>query len=496
MTAVEKRQQPRYFALYAQTIVANNFGILPVLPGRKKPRYKRWTTAGFKLPDPAWLQRHVEKYPTDSIGLGCGRVIGVDIDHLDAAMSHRIREAALEELGETSLIRIGQAPKQLLVYRTDDKIDTARSSAVEILARGSQFVALGLHPDTGQPYYWPDATPVDTDWADLPLVRRADLNRFLQRVSEIIGSELFAELGPPAANDNRPKRKLSAGSKPAVVRDAGGIVIDRREEFLRAVVWEEFQSGYRNPDELAKRAWSRFAAEADLSRPKGGRSSRRWSFRDALTRARHICRKQFAVRFPRSVGQERHLNSFRRPDYWTAERKGEHQIEAARRAMTPAALMVNKHMLDASPISAGQCIATVSVLMTQTSLSESSVKTARRILRDVGLWISERGVYVPMPLNETDEDNEPSTQGSAGGANGADPFIRSVGPPAPSVDRLDQPPSAGGAYERQTSPSTRSRERAAACSIFPSTRSERRERQVRRSRRRSGMTISARAVKC
>jgi len=394
MTAAEQRQPPPYFALYAQTIVANGFGILPVLPGKKKPRYPRWQTAGFKLPDPAWLERHVRKYPTDSVGLGCGRLTGIDIDDLDATKAHSIQQAAFQELGETTLIRVGRWPKRTLVYRADDQIDTARFGAVEILARGSQFVGWGIHPDTQQPYYWLDDSPLDADAADLPVIRRDDLDRFIKRISALIG-RYIPDIGPPPANDN----SAHARSNVAVVRNAHGLVVDHRDEFMRGIVWEEFCRGYRTPEELAARAWSLFAAEAELSRPKHGRGNRRWSYRDALSKAKYLCRKQAALRFRPARDQVQHLNSFRQPGYWTDERKAEHQREGARRAMTPAALIVNRRMLDGVPISAGQCTVPVSELVKQTNLSESAVKTARHDLREVGLWISERGVYVPMPVS-------------------------------------------------------------------------------------------------
>ena len=60
-------------------------------------------------------------------------------------------------------VRFGQAPKRLRVYRTAEpftKLSTAgyrlpgdepgaKAHKVEILAAGQQFVAYGVHPDTG-----------------------------------------------------------------------------------------------------------------------------------------------------------------------------------------------------------------------------------------------------------------------------------------------------------------------------------------------------------
>jgi hypothetical protein len=422
MTAADMRR-PAYFALYAQTMVANGFGILPVLPGQKRPRYRAWQTAGFRLPDPNWLEHHVQKYPTDSIGVGCGRVIGIDIDQIDGAKANHMQELAFAELGETSLVRIGHFPKRTLVYKTQDQIDTARFADFDLLARGSQFVAFGIHPDTRQPYYWLDASPVDTDLDDLRLIRREDLKRFVRRVSGMIGASVGRNSRAPANDNARQSVASSVRSRAAVIRNAAGLVIDHRDEFMRSLVWEEFQRGYQTPEELSFRAWARFAAEAELGRPKRGKGTRGWSHRDALSKAKYLCRRYAAAQVHPARENAQHLNSYRQSGYWSEERKARHQREAVRRGMKPAELKVNLRMLDAVPISAGQCIAPVSALIEQTGLSESSVKTARRELRKAGLWIAERGVYVPLLT-------------TGGGANEAEPLIHSIALPA---DSLNQP---------------------------------------------------------
>jgi hypothetical protein len=72
--------------------------------------------------------------------------------------------------------------------------------------------------------------------------------------------------------------------------------------------------------------------------------------------------------------------------------------------MTVAAMTVNRKMLDATSPVAGQCTATVAVLVQQTRFSKSSVKAARRKLKESGLWIAERGVYVPVPIEDAPID--------------------------------------------------------------------------------------------
>jgi hypothetical protein len=316
--------------------------------------------------------------------------------------------------------------------------------AVEILGLRRAFVSLGFHPETRRPYYWIDGSPIDTDAADLPLVGRDNLSRFLRQVASIIGANARFSIDTPAANDNKRPRTDAAGTDRRIRRNDDGLVVDGREEFLRDLVWEEFHRGYRTPEELARRAWARFADGADIERPKEG-ERRRWSFQDALAKARQICRRQPPPQPRRpTLNSAEHLNSYREPGYWNADRKGEHQSEAVRRAMTPAALIVNRRMLDAVALASGQCSVAVSTLIEKTGLSERSVKLARRNLIEAGLWLAERGVYVPMPVrpvladDSSAGDGERMFEGGQGGANGSTPLVRRVSiPGSPSGEQSE-----------------------------------------------------------
>src|SRR5262249_26289021 len=151
----------------------------------------------------------------------------------------------------------------------------------------------------------------------------------------------------------------------------------------------------------ARRAWATFSVQADISRPKGNSRTQYWSYRDALAKAKALCKKPHAgIRWRNGRHPASHLNCHRRPGYWAGERKEQHHAEAARRTVTRSYLIVNKAMLDAMSVDAGKCVATVGDLARQTGLAWSTVKVARRQLIDLGLWIAERGVYVPVPMLE------------------------------------------------------------------------------------------------
>ena len=122
-------------------------------------------------------------------GLLCGTLVGIDIDVLNERHAHYLTCMANGMLGMTPASRIGQAPKILLCFRTDvpfDKIQTAEFhmldgtvARVEVLAIGQQFVAFGIHPDTKEPYHWPECSPLDVPLHELPLVTNEQCEEFI-----------------------------------------------------------------------------------------------------------------------------------------------------------------------------------------------------------------------------------------------------------------------------------------------------------------------------
>ena len=147
----------------------------------KRPLMKQWESRCLDA-SPEEIQRWGSLYPdSTNTGLLCGLLAGVDIDVLQPDLSAAVAEQARRILGPTPLERIGREPKLLLGYRLAvpaSKIQTPalfftdnpkeKDTKVEVLLRGQQFVAFGIHPDTGAPYRWPEASPLTIDFADLP----------------------------------------------------------------------------------------------------------------------------------------------------------------------------------------------------------------------------------------------------------------------------------------------------------------------------------------
>ena len=131
-----------------------------------------------------------DQFPEANIGVVCGgahNVIAVDIDVLSDTVAEVIR-AMTEDLLGIAPERIGAAPKTLFVYRCTTAISKIKTSiyeigggdaCVEVLAEGQQFVASGIHPNTGKSYRWPGDNLLDYSPEALTAVTPEELERFV-----------------------------------------------------------------------------------------------------------------------------------------------------------------------------------------------------------------------------------------------------------------------------------------------------------------------------
>lgn len=132
------------------------------VPGRLNG-HDTWT--GF----PAWQDYEAQDEDIKAwarwgagVGIVCGEVIAFDIDVLNDELADELSKWLRNCIGEAP-IRIGRKPKQLLLYRCTEpvgkrkfrfKLDDGTEHAVELLGKGQQFVAHGVHPGTKRPYHW------------------------------------------------------------------------------------------------------------------------------------------------------------------------------------------------------------------------------------------------------------------------------------------------------------------------------------------------------
>jgi Bifunctional DNA primase/polymerase, N-terminal len=408
------RLQNDFFNQFAETMCANGFTVTPT--HGKDAFLRRW--ANSKPTNSEWLRRMVRsnRYPGCNIGIVCGRVVAIDIDAEDPAEVERLKILAAECLGATSFERIGRYPRTLLLYRPIGSIPSSRVGCTEVLSFGKQFIAYGIHPDTGRPYEWTDShfNPATAKLDDVPTITAAKLTAFAEAIAQPHGSLLkaipaltleTATATLKARQQARQGEMLSSGILDArIQRDVRGFVIDGREAFLTKLTAAEYAKGtHVTPGDLANRVWSRFASDADLARPKGSNPKQRWSVKDALAKARSTCRRKPDLKAPRrSRGGHpaSGLHAFRRPGFWTQAQRELHLAAVRQRITTPAFVAVACVMIEAVDLVSGFCTRSVAELAKRTSCSTKTVTKARAALTKTGLWIAgHRGVFVPVALN-------------------------------------------------------------------------------------------------
>ena len=210
-----------YMAQLGAKLVDAGFPILPIQPNTKKPGIFR---RGQWQDYPKW-SRHCERDTTDNevdiwgdwpesgIGIAAGKVIGIDIDVLQSKeVAEKIEGLAKRMLGDTPAVRIGHAPKRLLVYRSVQPFGGFKYPPIEVLGVGQQFIAYGIHPDTGKPYEWPVSTLAELDMEELPAITEAQAREFAKEAYLLIPAELRPKslgtgLRAPAECANLPEQR-------------------------------------------------------------------------------------------------------------------------------------------------------------------------------------------------------------------------------------------------------------------------------------------------
>jgi Primase C terminal 1 (PriCT-1)/Bifunctional DNA primase/polymerase, N-terminal len=125
---------------------------------------------------------------------------GLDIDIMDTAAADAVEALAREHFEERGniLVRFGLPPKRLVPLRTDEpfnklvRVFTAPNGythKIEVLGSGQQWIALGIHPDTHRPYGWHGGELTTTPREDLPYVRAADMENFLDAAANLLVEE-------------------------------------------------------------------------------------------------------------------------------------------------------------------------------------------------------------------------------------------------------------------------------------------------------------------
>ena len=216
-----------YMARYGARLVTNGYAILPIGPGTKKPgQFKRGAWADY----PEW-NRHTERPTTDvevatwsswpdcGIGIVGGAVAAVDIDIVEnAELALQIEQLARTRLGDTPALRIGRAPKRMLVYRAAQPFRGIKRHPLEVLCLGQQFLAYATHPETGSPYAWPDEGLADIDISDLPEICADAAAAFLDEAFALLPEPLRQRgLAVSASSAEHLRSHSQIGTGPAIM---------------------------------------------------------------------------------------------------------------------------------------------------------------------------------------------------------------------------------------------------------------------------------------
>ena len=177
-------------------------------------------------------------------GASCGMVMGdgliaVDIDTSDKAAAKAIYELAIEHLGEAP-VRVGNFPKTLLLYATERDAEvpfrklrfstaTEERAHVELITKGRQFVASGVHPKTNKPYAWRTETGAPPAKADLTKITQDDLDAFFNGVEKTFPNA--KSVTSAQATDRNSIDQAALRGDPALIREAINHLPNRDEDF-------------------------------------------------------------------------------------------------------------------------------------------------------------------------------------------------------------------------------------------------------------------------
>ena len=180
-----------FLSVQGPTLINNGFHIVPIAPGTKYPKLKAWSDITATVADvQKWERTH------DGVGILAKHTPGVDLDIRDTDTSNDMVTFVENLLGST-VQRVGEAPKTLLVYRTDEPFTKVQSSTyvdpfgvehkVEILGDGQQFVAFATHPDTNQPYQWTSEKNLsEVNAWDLPTITQEQAVQIVEHFQSIV----------------------------------------------------------------------------------------------------------------------------------------------------------------------------------------------------------------------------------------------------------------------------------------------------------------------
>lgn len=286
----EKDQRPNdgYLAQHGATLLDQGYNIVPIQVGKKAPGFDGWQKTRASKPQlEDWIEHGHRR---SGVGIITKHTPAVDIDVRDEAVALSMEAWVREHIGDAPL-RIGRAPKRLLVFRTDEPFRKMRSTKyrdewgdehqIEILGDGQQFVAFHKHPDTGKPYTWPNEdSPLNVPAKELPVLTVEQCQKLIEFFEDRADEE-----GWDVVKKGR-QQAVAIDSDNPFVEDSAPIIIsdeDLRNRLLLIPHPEDYDEWIRigmalyhqyDGDEFGLKLWHEWAESADNY--DGDSLDRRW----------------------------------------------------------------------------------------------------------------------------------------------------------------------------------------------------------------------------
>jgi hypothetical protein len=210
------------FGPLAPILSGLGYQCVPIEPGTKAPGSNGWQT-------PCPVEQYLPRCAKWGVGVLTAHTPAIDLDIRDAGLIKiviRLAEDMLEP--GPSPIRVGQFPKVLLPFSTDQPFDKVFSRwfalpgedftaagfkphRIEVLGDGQQFVAFAVHPTTGRPYRWVRGSLLIYHAVDLAPITREQATAFVRAAERIL---LRANLIPLALSSGRYRLDIPEAAPP------------------------------------------------------------------------------------------------------------------------------------------------------------------------------------------------------------------------------------------------------------------------------------------
>ena len=186
-----------------QRLIDNGYYIVPITKGQKRPAVSKWQDLRISSVDE--IKPYTDKGCGIGILTGVGEhpVCGVDIDSMDEGLVEEFTSICFQDLPIP--LRIGKRPKCLAVFRTGKSYPKMVSRKfedeeggihqLELLGAGQQFVAYGVHPDTGKKYQWEGGNPVDDPISSYSAISDKEMQKLINRFEQLAEARGYTPKG-------------------------------------------------------------------------------------------------------------------------------------------------------------------------------------------------------------------------------------------------------------------------------------------------------------